>query len=193
MQERAADSVLQTVEQEVIEALDRSRVPAEMMEGGATPAVRLAERADAGIVDGVHVWQGGHQPVHHRPGLIDLALIVRPFGLALPAIAGEGPVEMRRVIAQDLADPAPVHQRRGRADDVVVDVDAFGHGPADILDLTVDADAGAVAERRVDRGRGRDLPQRQPTPPGEDLGRVHRPAATQADDRRAPRATWSSA
>ena len=64
-------------------------------------------------------------------GLVDQALVIGPSAILPARVAGELPVEMGGVVAQDIPDAAPVEQRRRGADHVEVDVDGLGDGPAD--------------------------------------------------------------
>ena len=100
-----------------------------------------------------------------------------------PRRVGEPPVGVGRAVAEDVADTAPVEGRRGRLDDVEVDVDGLRDRAAEIADLAPVAQAGAVAERRVDRRRRRHLEDRQAVRPGEELRHVEGLAAAEPDDR----------
>ena len=108
----------------------------------------------------------------------------RRLGPAKPV--GELPVVARGVVAEHVADPGPVQVRRRRSDHLEVDVDGLGDGPAEIADPTLVPEAGAVAEWRVDGRRRRNLEERQPPRPREELRDVEGLTAAQTDDRRGP-------
>ena len=184
--EVAAGDPLEVVEQEVLHALDVARVPAGVVERRPAPAMGADQGPDPRLRAGPDLVERVDDPAHDRRRVGDQAGVVRPARLGPAKPVGELPVVARGVVAEHVADPGPVQVRGRRSDDVEVDVDGLGDGPAEIADPTLVPEAGAVAERRVDGRRRRDLEERQPPRPGEELRDVEGLAAAETDDRRGP-------
>src|SRR5579871_4757446 len=143
MNELLSCFVFQRIEEEVIDPLDLPRIPAVAMERRA-PAQAVDQHLDAlfgEIMDVVGIGDDVLDLLHRLPA--DFR-VVGPFGFAFADGSGVFPIQHAGVIAHDVADARVVEVARRGADHVVVDIDCFRHGPADVAHHAVDPDAGAL-------------------------------------------------
>jgi hypothetical protein len=148
--------VFQRIEEEMVDALDMARVPARAVEGGA-PAQPVHQHLDALVAQLVDLIRMREDILHLVQGVARHLLVIGPFRLAFAHHGGVAPIEHAGVEAEDVADAGVVELGRGGADDVIVDIDGLGHGPADIAHHPVDAHARALAPGGVHAERGLDL------------------------------------
>ena len=93
----------QPVEVAVVDAVHVAGIPARVVEGGATPAVRKHQRPNAAVRDLPDLVQIGKDVLELRASLVHQALVIRPSALLPARITGELPIEMGGVVAEDVA------------------------------------------------------------------------------------------
>src|SRR5205814_10144717 len=87
-------------------------VPARVVEGGPSPAVRQHQRPDALVGHVADVVEMCEDQIEALARLRDQLLVIRPSVLLLAGLVSELPVEMCGVVAEDIGDPAAVSEWR---------------------------------------------------------------------------------
>src|SRR5678816_663068 len=115
----------------MVDAVHVTGVPAGVVESRATPTMRGHQCPDPDVIDRPDVVERRINGVVALTGVRHHRWVIRPAGLFAAEVVGELPVVMRRVIAEDVAGPRPIEERRRALDHVEVDVDSLGDRETD--------------------------------------------------------------